>query len=97
MTGTTHIDAVFGIEPEGFITGSSLAYNLGKGFVPVRKQGKLPSTTISIVANTNTFEVHADAIKPGTNIILVGSCTPDMDAVERELTSRGVRVQRRCE
>ncbi|MBI2139138.1 adenine phosphoribosyltransferase [Candidatus Woesearchaeota archaeon] len=69
------IDVVVGIESRGFIFGSVLAYKLGVGFVPVRKAGKLPHTTISeeyeLEYGKAKIEVHADAIKKGQRVLVV--------------------------
>lgn len=60
------ITKVVGIESRGFIAGSILAYELGAGFVPVRKPGKLPADTISVSYDKeygkDTIEIHRDAI-----------------------------------
>ena len=60
------ITKVVGIESRGFIAGSILAYELGAGFVPVRKPGKLPADTISVSYDKeygkDTIEIHSDAI-----------------------------------
>ena len=69
------LDAVVGIDARGFIFGSALAYALNVGFVPVRKQGKLPFKTVaqpySLEYGDATVEVHEDAIKPGQRVLLV--------------------------
>ena len=69
------IDYVIGIEARGFILGGAVAHELGKGFVPIRKKGKLPGTTIgqdySLEYGVDTVEIHADAIKPGDKCLLV--------------------------
>jgi|SRR3989339_458961 adenine phosphoribosyltransferase len=69
------IDKVVGIDARGFVFGAVLAYQLGIGFVPVRKKGKLPWKTIeetySLEYGQGTLEIHADAIKPGENIVIV--------------------------
>lgn len=69
------IDLVAGIESRGFILGGAMAYQLGAGFVPIRKKGKLPSKTESVTYSleygTDTIEVHADAIQPGSRVLLV--------------------------
>ncbi|CAH1079397.1 adenine phosphoribosyltransferase [Candidatus Nitrotoga sp. 1052] len=69
------IDKVIGIEARGFIVGAPLAYALGKGFVPIRKKGKLPAETIGhdyeLEYGTDRIEIHADAITPGERILLV--------------------------
>lgn len=68
------IDKVVGIESRGFILGASLALQIGAGFVPIRKKGKLPATTIhedySLEYGTDTIEIHKDAISPGERILL---------------------------
>ncbi|MCK6630230.1 MAG: adenine phosphoribosyltransferase [Anaerolineae bacterium] len=69
------VDLVVGIESRGFIFGIPLAYNLGVGFVPVRKPGKLPAATIAesyaLEYGTNTLEVHVDAIEKGQKVLIV--------------------------
>lgn len=69
------IDKVMGIEARGFIVGAPLAYALGKGFVPIRKKGKLPAETIGqdyeLEYGTDRIEIHADAITPGERVLLV--------------------------
>lgn len=68
-------DIIVGPESRGFIFGTPLAYNLGKGFVPIRKRGKLPYKTISVEYQleygTDMLEIHEDAIKPGQKVIIV--------------------------
>lgn len=67
-------DIVIGPESRGFIFGVPLAYKLQKGFVPVRKPGKLPYETIGqsydLEYGSNTIEMHIDAIKPGQKVII---------------------------
>ncbi|MBI1882421.1 MAG: adenine phosphoribosyltransferase [Chloroflexi bacterium] len=69
------VDAVVGIESRGFIFGIPLAYNLGVGFVPVRKPGKLPAKTIAesyaLEYGTNSLEIHVDAIEKGQKVLVV--------------------------
>ena len=69
------IDDIVGIESRGFIFGVPLAYELGVGFIPVRKPGKLPADTIqesyALEYGTNELEIHTDAIKPGQKILSV--------------------------
>ena len=69
------VDAVLGIEARGFIFGPSIALRLGVGFVPVRKAGKLPSTSLStsydLEYGSATMEMHVDAIAPGTRVLVV--------------------------
>ncbi len=69
-----NIDVVAGIEARGFTIGTALAYNLGKGFVTVRKAGKLPYKTVSqeysLEYGTDKMEIHIDAIKEGDRVLL---------------------------
>lgn len=69
------IDLVAGIEARGFILGGAVAHQLGKGFVPVRKKGKLPHDTLDqdyeLEYGTDTVEIHKDAISDGANVLLV--------------------------
>ncbi|CUH64182.1 Adenine phosphoribosyltransferase [Thalassovita gelatinovora] len=69
------IDKVVGLEARGFILGGAVAHQLGTGFVPIRKKGKLPHTTISqeyqLEYGEAIVEIHDDAIEPGETILLV--------------------------
>tara|TARA_Y100000310_G_scaffold345638_2_gene467593 strand:- start:18144 stop:18674 length:531 start_codon:yes stop_codon:yes gene_type:complete len=69
------IDVVAGIEARGFILGGVLAHELGLGFVPLRKPGKLPAETVSeeytLEYGKDKLEVHIDAIKKGDKVLLV--------------------------
>jgi adenine phosphoribosyltransferase len=69
------IDKIAGIESRGFILGAPLAYALGKGFIPIRKKGKLPAETIGhdyeLEYGTDRIEIHTDAIDKGEKILLV--------------------------
>lgn len=69
------IDIVVGIESRGFIFGSVLAYLLGKSFVPVRKEGKLPHKTMkqeyTLEYGNAVIEIHKDAIKKGQKVLIV--------------------------
>jgi len=71
----TPVDKVVGIEARGFIVAAPVAYTLGAGFVPVRKQGKLPgptfATTYDLEYGTATLEVQCDAFRPGDRVLLV--------------------------
>ncbi|PKM51867.1 MAG: adenine phosphoribosyltransferase [Firmicutes bacterium HGW-Firmicutes-7] len=68
-------DYVIGPESRGFIFGVPVAYNMNKGFIPVRKSGKLPHITKSKEYNleygTAIIEIHVDAIKPGDKVVIV--------------------------
>ncbi len=69
------IDVICGIEARGFILGGALAHQLGMGFVPIRKKGKLPAETISheyeLEYGTDCVEIHKDAIAEGSNVLIV--------------------------
>ena len=69
------VDVVVGMESRGFIFGSVVAYNLGAGFVPVRKLGKLPADTLrvdyALEYGTNTLEIHKDAIAEGQRVLVM--------------------------
>ena len=68
-------DIIVAPEARGFIFGVPLAYMMGKGFIPVRKPGKLPYKTISfeyeLEYGTSTLEIHKDAVKPGQKVLIV--------------------------
>ena len=69
------IDLVVGIESRGFILAGALAHRLGKGFVPIRKKGKLPAETekveYELEYGRDILEIHKDAIKPGQRVLIV--------------------------
>ena len=69
------VDRVAGIEARGFILGAAVAYELGLGFIPVRKKGKLPAETVGqdydLEYGTDRIEIHADAIAAGESILLI--------------------------
>ncbi|MEM7642449.1 MAG: adenine phosphoribosyltransferase [Pseudomonadota bacterium] len=71
----TKIDAVAGLEARGFILGGAVAHQLGTGFVPLRKKGKLPGDTFeqnySLEYGTATLEVHKDALPAGARVLMV--------------------------
>ncbi len=68
-------DLIVGIESRGFILGAALAYALGKGFVPIRKPGKLPGEKISfeyeLEYGKDKIEIHKDAITSGMKVLLI--------------------------
>ncbi len=87
-------DVIAGPESRGFIFGTPLAYRVGKGFVMIRKKGKLPRETISeeyeLEYGKACIEVHKDAIKPGQKVVLVddliatgGSAAASIRLIER--------------
>lgn len=69
------IDLVLGVESRGFIFAPTLAYQLGAGFVPVRKPGKLPAETVKITYELeygqDSLEIHRDAIREGQRVLVV--------------------------
>lgn len=87
-------DLILGAEARGFIFGGALAYELGCGFVPARKPGKLPWDTVvatyDLEYGTDTLEVHADAIGAGARVIVLddvlatgGTAKAKIDLVEK--------------
>jgi adenine phosphoribosyltransferase len=88
------VDCVVAIESRGYIFGAPLAYQLGAGFVPIRKPGKLPAKIISesyaLEYGTNTLEIHEDAIDADQRVLVIddllatgGSARAAIDLVER--------------
>ncbi|OGW56949.1 MAG: adenine phosphoribosyltransferase [Nitrospirae bacterium RBG_16_43_8] len=75
IAGDVNFDVIVGIESRGFIIGGALSYTLGRGFVPIRKKGKLPAETIKheyeLEYGTDVIEIHKDAIKKGDRVLLV--------------------------
>lgn len=73
--GRGRIDRVVGIEARGFIIAAPVAYHFGAGFVPLRKQGKLPYDTMNesyeLEYGTETLEIHADAFSEGDRVLIV--------------------------
>ncbi len=69
------LDLVAGVDARGFIVGSVLAYELNLGFVPVRKQGKLPFNTVaeeySLEYGNASVEMHTDSVRPGQRVLLI--------------------------
>jgi len=88
------IDKVAGIEARGFIVGGAVAHQLDAGFVPVRKRGKLPFTTLGqdyvLEYGTDRIEIHTDSILEGEKILLVddliatgGTALASLELIER--------------
>ena len=88
------IDKVVGLEARGFIIGGAIAHQLSKGFVPIRKKGKLPGQTISqaykLEYGEAVMEMHEDAIAPGERVLIVddllatgGTCGAGIRLIER--------------
>ena len=97
-SGITH---VVGIESRGFIFGSAVAVELGAGFIPVRKPGKLPAKTLSetysLEYGTDTIEIHSDALKEGDRVLLVDDLLATggtMNAAVRLVEKTGAIVSR---
>ena len=68
-------DLVCGIESRGFLFGAALAVQMGKGFIPIRKPGKLPWKTASesyeLEYGTDTIEIHTDAVHPAKRVLMI--------------------------
>ena len=68
-------ETIVGIESRGFIIGAALSYTLGKGFIPIRKKGKLPAEVVSqeyaLEYGTDRIEIHKDALRKGERVLLV--------------------------
>ena len=90
----TDFDLIAGAESRGFIFGVPLSYLSGKGFIPVRKKGKLPRETISekydLEYGQAELEIHTDAVRPGQKVVLVddliatgGSAAAAANLIER--------------
>lgn len=75
MFEETEVDLVAGVESRGFIFGAPLAYELGAGFVPIRKPGRLPAEKIyreyALEYGTNRLEIHVDAVEPGQRVLVI--------------------------
>ncbi len=70
-----NIELVVGVESRGFILGGAVADRLGTGFAPVRKKGKLPSSTVretyDLEYGTDCLEIHSDAVEPGQRVLII--------------------------
>src|SRR5208282_6782389 len=75
IRGDIAFDVIVGIESRGFIIGGALSYTLGKGFIPVRKAGKLPAETVRheyvLEYGTDVIEIHKDSLSKGTRVLLI--------------------------
>lgn len=94
MADGLEVDTVIGVESRGFIFGTPLAYQLGKGFVPVRKPKKLPAECVSVSYDLeygqDTLEMHKDAVGEGHRVLIVddllatgGTARAVVDLVEK--------------
>ena len=97
------VQRVAGIEARGFILGGAIAARLGAGFVPIRKKGKLPHTTVrvaySLEYGIDEMEMHRDAVGPGDDIVLVDDLIATGGtalAAVQLLHSLGARVRAAC-
>jgi adenine phosphoribosyltransferase len=75
ITGRVPFDIIAGIEARGFILGGALSYTLGKGFVPIRKAGKLPHEVeyqeYELEYGTDKIEIHKDAFEKGARVLVI--------------------------
>ena len=97
------VDHVAGIEARGFILGGALAHQLSAGFVPIRKKGKLPHTTVrvaySLEYGLDEMEMHRDAVAPGERIVLVDDLIATggtAEAAVKLLRSLGASILAAC-
>jgi len=92
--GNLDFEVVVAPEARGFIVGSALAQALGKGFVPVRKAGKLPAVTLAgeyqLEYGASRLEIHRDAVRPGQRVLAVddvlatgGTILATLDLIQR--------------
>jgi adenine phosphoribosyltransferase len=97
------VDRVAGIEARGFILGGAIAHQLEAGFVPIRKKGKLPHTTVrvaySLEYGLDEMEMHRDAVSPGERIVLVDDLIATggtAEAAVKLLRSLGASILAAC-
>ncbi len=97
------VDKVAGIESRGFIVGAPLAHQLGAGFVPLRKRGKLPAEAVghdyALEYGVDRIEMHVDAISAGEQILLVDDLIATggtAEAAVRLIEGAGARVVECC-
>jgi adenine phosphoribosyltransferase len=100
---TAKVHRVAGIEARGFILGGAVAHQLAAGFVPIRKKGKLPHTTVrvaySLEYGLDEMEMHQDAVLPGERIILVDDLIATGGTAEgavKLLRSLGAQILAAC-
>ena len=100
---TARVDRVAGIEARGFILGGAIAHQLSAGFVPIRKKGKLPHTTVrvaySLEYGVDEMEMHRDALASGERIILVDDLLATggtAEAAVKLLRSLGAEILAAC-
>lgn len=98
-----HFDVVAGIEARGFILGGAVAHQLGKGFIPVRKKGKLPFETMSqeydLEYGTDVVEIHTDAITKDARVLLIDDLIATggtAEAAVKLITRAGGNVMAAC-
>ena len=103
MLDGVDFDVVVGPESRGFIFGVPVAYMLHKGFVPVRKKGKLPCETISakydLEYGSAVIEMHKDSIKPGQKVVIVDDLIATggtIEAITRLVEELGGEVVKIC-
>src|SRR5438046_6413984 len=97
------IDKIVGIDARGFLFGSAVAYELGVGFIPIRKRGKLPYKTeiekYSLEYGEAEMEMHIDAMTPGEQIVLVddllatGGTSADAAAIIAKVGGKLIEAQ----
>lgn len=97
------IAQIAGIEARGFILGGAVAHQLSAGFIPVRKQGKLPRETLratyALEYGTDEIEIHRDAVQPGERVLLVDDLVATggtAEAAVNLLTRLGAEVVAAC-
>ncbi|MDO5349405.1 MAG: adenine phosphoribosyltransferase [Lachnospiraceae bacterium] len=103
MVSDQDFDVVVGPESRGFIFGVPVAYALHKGFVPVRKKGKLPCETISkeydLEYGSAVIEMHKDSIKPGQKVVIVDDLIATggtIEAITQMIQELGGEVVKIC-
>lgn len=103
MLKDVDFDIVVGPESRGFIFGVPVAYKMHKGFVPVRKKGKLPWKTVSVAYDLEygsaEQEMHADAIMPGQKVVIVDDLLATggtVEAIKKLVRKMGGEVVKMC-